>query len=118
MSWDNFYSNVKKAVGSAADKINQTADLATLQVKLSVAERKLDEAYTALGRAAYRHFSSEENSADAVAACMQDVERARREVTRMKRQIKDMRKEESTSKEANAESVATEHSDTETDSES
>jgi NifB/MoaA-like Fe-S oxidoreductase len=56
----------------------------------------LDEAYTALGRAAYRHFTSEENSADAVAACMQDVERARREVARMKRQIKELRVEEST----------------------
>ena len=87
MSWDSFYSSFKKVVESAADKINQTADLATLQVKLSMAERKLDEAYATLGRAAYRHFANEDNIANAVAACMKGVESAQKEVDDLQKQI-------------------------------
>ena len=42
MTWDEFYSNFKRTVGIAADKINQTADLATLQVKLSLQDYYLE----------------------------------------------------------------------------
>ena len=52
-SWNEFCKNVKKTATRAADKIGQTVDIATLQVKLSTAENKLDEAYATLGRLAY-----------------------------------------------------------------
>ena len=92
MTWDHFYSGVKKAVGSAADKINQTTDLAALQVKLSMAEKKLQDAYAMLGRAAYRHFSTEDNTAEVVAAYMTGVERAQKEVADLEKQIEQMRR--------------------------
>ena len=76
MTWDEFYGKVKTTVGKAADKINQTTDLATLQVKLSMAEHKLKDAYAELGRSAYKHFSEEDSSADAVAASMSLVDEA------------------------------------------
>ena len=56
MKFDELYGQVKDTVGVAAEKINRTADLATLQVKLSVAEHRLNEAYADLGRAAFRYF--------------------------------------------------------------
>ena len=76
MTWDEFCDKAKKTVSKAADKLNQTADLATLQVKLSMSERKLDETYAALGKVAYKHFTEEDSSADAVAAAMEAVKAA------------------------------------------
>ncbi len=92
MSWDQFCDNVKKAAGTAADKINQTADLASLQVKLSIAEHKLNEAYTELGRASYNHFSNQENGADAVATAMTGVGTAKKAVDDLQEQINRLKK--------------------------
>lgn len=91
MSWDNFYNSFKKAAGAAADKINQTADLATLQVKLSLAEHKLDEAYAALGRVAYQHFASEESQVDSITAAMTAVEEAQKTVDDLSAQIEKLK---------------------------
>ncbi len=87
MSWDQFYSTVKQTAIYAADKINQTADIATLQVKLSMAERKLNDAYAALGRVAYQHFTSEDNQADAVAKAIAPIEIALANVRALKQEI-------------------------------
>ena len=56
MNWEEIYSGIRSFAGRAATKINQTADMATLQVKLSMAEHKLEETYAALGRASFGHF--------------------------------------------------------------
>ena len=97
MSWDQFYNSFKKKAIYAADKINQTADIATLQVKLSLAEHKLNEAYADLGKVAYAHFTSESNEADAVAKAMAPVEIALANVNALKKEI-EAKKAESTSK--------------------
>ena len=75
MNWDHIKSNVKKAAEKTADQLNYSADLASLQLKLSVEERKLEQAYVALGKAAYQHFSDAESSADEVASAMLVVEK-------------------------------------------
>jgi 5'-deoxynucleotidase YfbR-like HD superfamily hydrolase len=59
MSWEQFREDAKRFVNRAASKINQTADIAGLQLKLSAAEHRLSTAYEALGEAAYLHFSTE-----------------------------------------------------------
>ena len=102
MSWDTFCDNFKKAVGTAVDKINQSTDLATLQVKLSMAEKKLDDAFALLGRAAYRHFSAEESSVDEVTNAMKGVELQEKEVLNLKQQIEKL-KQESAKKKTEAE---------------
>lgn len=92
MTWDEFCNKAKKTVSKAADKINQTADLATLQVKLSMSEHKLEEEYAALGRVAYKHFTEENNAADEVAKAMEAVGAAQAVVDGYKQQIADLQK--------------------------
>lgn len=99
MSWDDFYNSFKKAAGKAADKINQTADLATLQVKLSLAEHKLEEAYAEFGKVAYAHFSSEESQVDGITAAMTVVETAQKNVQDLQNRI-DEAKQKDTSADA------------------
>lgn len=93
MEWNQFCNKVKEVAGKTADKINQTADLASLQVKLSVAEHKLADAYEALGRVAYRHFCEDENTADAVAEAMTAVAAAQKDVDDLKDQIEKKKNE-------------------------
>lgn len=92
MTWDDFYTNVKKTASKAADQINYSTDLATLQVKLSLAEQKLEKAYASLGKKAYQHFTGEENTADAVAKAMLLVEDEKKAVLTLKRKIAAMKK--------------------------
>ena len=94
MTWDEFCNGEKIAAGKAADKINQTADLATLQVKLTMAEHKLDDAYAELGRAAYRHFTDENSSAELVSVMMKGVTEAQKAVDDLKAQIEALKADE------------------------
>ncbi|MBQ7347031.1 MAG: hypothetical protein IJW55_03665 [Clostridia bacterium] len=93
MTWDEFCGKVKTTVGKAADKINQTTDLATLQVKLNMADHKLEEAYAELGKVAYKHFSEPESSAELVAAAMTGVEEAQKAIDDLKAEIEKVKTE-------------------------
>ena len=92
MTWDEFCNKSKKTVSKAADKINQTADLATLQVKLSMSERKLEEEYAELGKVAYKHFTEKNSAANEVAKAMESVCVAQAVVDDYKKQIADLQK--------------------------
>lgn len=91
MSWDQFCNSVKKIAKKTVDQIDYSADLANLNVKLAVAEKKVTETYTELGKAAYAHFSGEENGADEVAKAMVQVNDAKRAVAELKLRIKAMK---------------------------
>lgn len=73
MDWNNVYSNLKHLANRAAVKINQTADIATLQVRVSMAEKKVEEAYAALGRVSYEHFTSDADHSEKVAHAVSGV---------------------------------------------
>lgn len=104
MTWDEFYSSLKKKVGIAADKINQTADLATLQVKLSLQERKLEEAYAALGKVAYEHFLNEGDKIEAITAAMEAVDAEMKKAADLKAQIEAVKTAEPKAKTESTES--------------
>ena len=91
MNWEEIYGGIRAFAGRAATKINQTADMATLQVKLSMAERKLEEAYTALGRASFGHFVEDKENFDQISACITNVKNAMLEIRSVKAQIEELR---------------------------
>jgi len=93
-SWDEFCQSVKRAANRAGELINQSADLATLQVKLSVAEHKLEEAYAELGRLAYRRETLQE------APSQKAWDSARREVDERVAECNDLKKQIETAKSA------------------
>lgn len=93
MSWNEFYAKVKEKAGVAADKINQTADLATLQVKLSLQEHKLEEAYAAFGKLAYEHFLSDTDKTEALSAAMEAVDAEMKKVAKLQEQIRELKTE-------------------------
>jgi hypothetical protein len=93
MNWDHIRDNVKKAAEKTADQLNYSADLATLQVKLTVEERKLAQAYAELGKIAYRHFSEDESKADEVAGAMLLVEKEIQAVKMLKIRILTLKKQ-------------------------
>ena len=88
MTWDELCSKVKTGAEIAVEKISQTTDIATLRVKLSVEERKLKDAYAALGKVAYRHFSGTENLAEPIAEAMIAAEKQKGAVDALKAEIK------------------------------
>lgn len=93
MNWDELYSRVKKAAEKTADQINYSTDLAALQLKATLAEQKLEKAYTALGKTAYQHFAGEKNTAEAVAKAMLRVENEKCAVALLKRRIAALKKQ-------------------------
>lgn len=91
MNWDELYGGLRTLAGRAATKINQTADMAGLQVKLSMAERKLEEAYVALGRASFGHFVEDKENFDQISAGITAVKNAILEIRSVKAQIEELR---------------------------
>ena len=87
MNFDEICTSVKHTARRAAKKLGETADLASLQIKLSAAQGKLEEAYTLLGRASYLHFTSEEDYSERVALAVGNVETAKAKVEQIKAQI-------------------------------
>lgn len=92
MDWDTVYGDLKNLANRAADKLGQTASLASMQVKLSVAQRRLEEAYAALGKIAYAHFTAEKDLSAQVADAVSDVNKARAAVLVIEREIAKMQK--------------------------
>ena len=91
MNWEEIYGGIRAFAGRAATKINQTADMAALQVKLSMAERKLEEAYAALGKASFAHFVEDKENFDQISVCITDVKDAMLEIRSVKKQIEELR---------------------------
>lgn len=108
MNWDELYGRAKKAAVKTAAEINYSTDLATLQVKLSLAEGRLEKAYAALGRTAYTHFTGEENAAEAVAEAMLRVEQEKKIVADWKRCIAALKKKHAEEKKEAAKEERTE----------
>ena len=91
MNWEEIYSGIRSFAGRAATKINQTADMAALQVKLSMAERKLEEAYAALGKASFGHFVEDKENYAEISARITEVKNAMLEIRSIKQQIEDLK---------------------------
>lgn len=91
MNWEEIYGGIRAFAGRAATKINQTADMATLQVKLSMAETRLQEAYAELGRASFGHFVEDKENFDQIAACITNVKNAILDIRTVKAQIEELR---------------------------
>ena len=98
-SWNEFCQSVKRVANQAADKIGQTADLATLQVKLSVAEHKLEEAYAELGKVTYeqRNALPADGKQNATDNAIKAVEARLAECDSLKKQIEDAKSPEKNS---------------------
>ena len=101
MNWEEIYSGIRSFAGRAATKINQTADMATLQVKLSMAEHKLEETYAALGKASFGHFVDDKENFAEISARITDVKNAMLEIRSIKQQIEELKE-----RVANAEAAA------------
>lgn len=91
MNWEEIYGGIRAFAGRAATKINQTADMAALQVKLSMAEHKLEEAYAALGRSSFGHFVEDKENFDQISADITAVKNAMLEIRSIKAQIEELR---------------------------
>ena len=111
MTWDEFRKQVKSVAGRTADKINQSADNAALQLKRSSAERKLSAAYEALGKVAYKHFTEEnDNDIQKVTGAVEAIDNIQKEIKTLKAQIEALKKqsEEKAKEEVNQKAAETE----------
>lgn len=89
MGWDQFYDNMKQTVGKAANRLEQSADLASLQIQLASVERKMQDAYILLGRVSYRHAIKPTVETEAeLAKAVKVVALARRDVREMREAVR------------------------------
>ena len=95
MTWDEFCEKARKTVGKTAEKINRTADIAALQIKLTTLENKVSEAYERLGKVAYAYLSNENaDLSEKLTQRMAEVDEALKNVAQMKAKIEQLKKQE------------------------
>ena len=96
MTWDEFCTKAKRTVGKTAEKINRTADIAALQIKLSTLEGKVAEAYERLGKVAYAYLTNENAElTEKLSKRMAEVDEALKNVAQMKEKIEQLKKQDS-----------------------
>lgn len=89
MKWEEFCTGFKRTVYHAADKLTQGTDIAGLQLKLNGAERRLCEAYEALGKAIYPQVRKDAiTPSEELNKAIVDVDSAQAEVTDLTEQIR------------------------------
>ncbi len=103
MTWEELRENLKTMTRRAAGKVSETVDLASLQVKLSLAQKELNEAYEQLGRVAYRHFSEEADRSEKVAIWVAAVDRKRAAVKKLEEEIARLKASAAESREESSE---------------
>lgn len=108
MTWNEFRNQAKSVAGRASDKINQSVNIASLQLKLSSTERKLSAAYESLGKISYKHFTEEqETDVNKVTNAVEAVQAIQAEIKNLKAQIEILKKQtEKEEKEADEKSNA------------
>lgn len=100
MTWNEFRNQAKNVAGRASDKINQSVNIASLQLKLASTERKLSAAYEALGKIAYKHFTEEqETDVNKVTAAVEAVQAIQADIKNLKAQIEILKKQNDVAKE-------------------
>ena len=114
MTWNEFRNQAKNVAGRAADRINQSASIASLQLKLSSNERKLSAAYEALGKIAYKHFTEEQDTdVQKVTNAVEAVNAIQAEIKSLKTQIEQLKKQGEEKKEEKKEDGDEEKEETE-----
>ena len=114
MTWNEFRNQAKNVAGRAADRINQSASIASLQLKLSSNERKLSAAYEALGKIAYKHFTEEQDTdVQKVTNAVEAVNAIQAEIKSLKAQIEQLKKQGEEKKEEKKEDGDEEKEETE-----
>ena len=108
MDWNEIYSGFRRFADRAAEKINRTADIASLQMKLSMAQKKLDDAFLALGKISYVHFTSENDESQRVASAVASIEHIKMEIHALEAQIKEAKRQAQEAKAEAADSKAEE----------
>lgn len=95
MTWNEFRAQAKNVAGRAESKIKQSANIATLQIKLTSTERRLSAAYEALGKIAYKHFTEEsENDVGKVTTAVENVQAIQLDIKSLKAQIEQLKKQD------------------------
>lgn len=108
MDWNEIYAGFRRFADRAAEKINRTADIASLQMKLSMAQKKLDDAFLALGKVSYVHFTSDKDESQRVASAVATIEHIKMEIHALEAQIAEAKRKAEEAKAEAAREQATE----------
>lgn len=73
MSWEEFRKSARALGAAAAQKINDVTDIAAARVRLATVEYQLKNAYTAFGKAAYLHFTSDVSTPEELATQVRQI---------------------------------------------
>lgn len=73
MTWEEFRESARALGAAAAQKINDVTDIAAARVRLATVEARLKTAYTAFGKAAYSHFTSDNTTPEELAEYVRNI---------------------------------------------
>lgn len=85
--WKKIRKQVGKAANKAIKKTEEIADIAVKQVKLAACESRLNKLYEKLGRLTYKQLKTGETQAQRISEVIPEIDSARVECARMRREI-------------------------------
>ena len=94
MDWKEFQENTKAMVNVAAQKLNALGDLAGLHLHLRNLENQQRELYEALGKTAYRHFTTDDSGVEAITKYVEAITLNEREIIKTRKLIQKAQQKE------------------------
>lgn len=90
MDWKEIQENTRALTEMAAQKLNEASDLAALHLRLKTAEYRRRALYEEFGKVAYKHFTTDDNGAEAIAKYVEAITLLNREIAGLKKAIRTM----------------------------
>lgn len=97
--WNKVRKNVGTAAGKAAKKTGEVVDIASLYVKLKMAQAKLDGYYTALGKLTYKQLKTGESQAERIKPIVDKIDDTQAKMRALGKKIEDEKERRKAQKE-------------------
>jgi len=95
MDWKDLQENTMTLTGMAAQKLNELSDMASLHFQLKKLELRLRNLYEQFGKAAYLHFTTDDNGTEAITKYVEAIALTKRDIVSLKKLIKKKQQEKS-----------------------
>ena len=98
--WNKVRQGVGTAAKKTAKKTGEMVDIASLYVKLKMAEAKLDGYYTALGKLTYKQLKTGESQAEKIKPIVDKIDATQEKMRNLSKKIEDEKAKRKTDKDS------------------
>ena len=105
-NWSTVKDSAARATNKVIRKTGEVADVATIHVKIKMAEAKLDGYYTTLGKLTYKQLKTGESQAEKIKPIVEGIDAAREKIRLLREKLEEEKQRKKDAKAEKPEDIA------------